>query len=170
MILEILQYPDPRLGLVSRAVDRITPEICELARDMVETMYHAEGVGLAAPQIGKNIRMLVMDPGWHDHEKNARVIINPELELCGEMIVSEKEGCLSVPLGYRAQVPRFDSVHLKGLDLDGSELDEIVEGFPAIVLQHETDHLEGKLFIDRISRLKRNMYDSKVKKWLKNKA
>lgn len=170
MILDIVKYPDPRLALVSEPVPALTPELRKLARDMIETMYHAEGVGLAAPQIGRNIRMLVMDPGWRDHDRNARVIINPQLTLGSEMILSESEGCLSVPLGYRAEVARASSVHLKGQDLEGNDLDEIVEGFPAIVLQHETDHLDGKLFIDRISRLKRNMYDSKVKRWLKNQA
>lgn len=170
MILEIVKYPDPRLALVSEPIPVITPEIKKLARDMVETMYQAEGVGLAAPQIGKNIRMLVMDPNWRDQEKNPRIIINPSLEYSGEIIVSEREGCLSVPLGYRAEVPRFTSVHLKGQDCEGNFLDETFEGFSAIVLQHETDHLDGKLFIDRISRLKRNMYDSRIKKWLKNQV
>ena len=142
MILEIVKYPDPRLALVCEPVKRITPELRKLAADMIETMYQAEGVGLAAPQIGKNIRMLVMDPGWRDQERNARAIVNPSVELCGETIISENEGCLSVPLGYRAEVPRSSMVRLRGLDLDGNELDEIVEGFPAIVLQHEHDHLD----------------------------
>ncbi len=168
MILEIVKYPDPRLALVSAPVQDITPEIRKLAKDMIETMYQADGVGLAAPQIGKNIRMLVMDPGWHDQPKNPRVIINPSLELLGELRISENEGCLSVPLGYRAGVPRYETVRLKGIDSEGRELDEVLDGFPAVVLQHETDHLDGKLFIDRISRLKRYMYDSKVKIWLKD--
>lgn len=167
MILEILKYPDPRLALVSEPVQKITPEIRKLAKNMIETMYAAEGVGLAAPQVGRQIRMLVMDHGWRDGEKNPRVVINPEIEPTGELITSESEGCLSVPLGFRADVPRASEVHLRGLDLDGRPLDEILTGLDAIIIQHETDHLEGTLFIDKISRLRRTMYDGKVKKWLK---
>lgn len=170
MILDIVKYPDPRLTLISNPISKITPEMEQLAQDMIDTMYHEEGVGLAAPQIGRNIRLLVMDPAWHDQPKNARVIVNPELTFIGDACLYEREGCLSVPLGYRAEVPRYEKVHLRGLDLNGNSLDEILEGFPAIVLQHETDHLDGKLFIDKISRLKRNMYDTRVKKWLKNRA
>lgn len=167
MILEILKYPDPRLALVAEPVEKITPEIRKLAKNMIETMYAAEGVGLAAPQVGRQIRMLVMDHGWRDGEKNPRVVINPEVEPTGELITSESEGCLSVPLGFRADVPRASEVHLRGLDLDGNPLDEILTGLDAIIIQHETDHLEGRLFIDKISRLRRAMYDGKVKKWLK---
>lgn len=167
MILEILKYPDPRLALKSEPVAAITPAIKKLAANMIETMYDAEGVGLAAPQVGVQQRLIVMDPGWRDGLKNPRVIINPELELIGENITSENEGCLSVPLDFRADVPRSSQARLRGLDLNGEPLDEILEGLPAIVVQHETDHLDGKLFIDRISRLRRTMYDGKVKKWVK---
>lgn len=167
MILEIVKYPHPSLAEAAEPVGEINGEIRRLAKDMLETMYEAEGVGLAAPQVGKKLRMLVMDAGWRDGEKKPRVVINPELELLGEMIVSENEGCLSVPYNYRADVPRHSQVRLRGQDLDGATLDELLEGYDAIILQHETDHLDGKLFIDRISRLKRNIYDSKVKKWQK---
>lgn len=167
MILEIVKYPDPRLALISKPVAAITPAIKKLARDMLDTMYEAEGVGLAAPQIGQQLRMLVMDAGWRNGEKRPRIVINPVLSEPGELITSENEGCLSVPYGFRADVPRAASIHLKGLDLEGNELDEIMTGLDAIIIQHETDHLEGRLFIDKISRLRRNMYDSKVKKWQK---
>lgn len=170
MILEILKYPDPRLTVRCREVEDINEELRELAQNMLETMYEAEGVGLAAPQIGSPLRLVVMDPAQREGERQPRVFINPVLEPRGEVVVSPKEGCLSVPLNFRADVPRYESVHVSARDLEGNAIDEVLEGFPAIVLQHETDHLEGTLFIDRISHLRRNMYDNKVKKWQKSQA
>ncbi|MDE5879156.1 MAG: peptide deformylase [Desulfovibrio sp.] len=170
MLLDIVTYPDPRLKERCAPVGEITDEIRQLAADMVETMYAAPGVGLAAPQVGKSLRLLVMDPGVQEGVRAPRVLIDPELEPLGEVITSEQEGCLSVPLNYRADVPRYSKVRLKARALDGSPIDEVVEGFPAVVLQHEVDHLDGTLFIDRVSRLKRTLYDGKVKKWLKRKT
>lgn len=169
MIIDIVSYPDPRLRDKCEPVREITPEIRQLAENMLETMYAASGVGLAAPQVGNNIRLLVMDPAANTENKSPRIIVNPELELQGDRIISEQEGCLSVPMGYRADVPRYSKVRLKAMDINGEAIDEILEGFPAIVLQHETDHLEGQLFIDKISHLRRTLYDARVKKWLKNK-
>ena len=170
MLLDIVTYPDPRLKERCAPVAEITDEIRKLAADMTETMYAAPGVGLAAPQVGHSLRMLVMDPGVQEGERSPRVIINPELEPLGEVITSEQEGCLSVPLNYRADVPRYNKVRLKATALDGTPIDEELEGFPAVVLQHEVDHLDGTLFIDRVSHLRRTLYDSKVKKWLKRKT
>lgn len=170
MILEILAYPDKRLREVCKPVEEITPKIRELADNMLETMYKAKGVGLAAPQVGVPLRMLVMDSAVHEEEPKPRVVINPELEFLGEEIVSEQEGCLSVPMNYRANVPRYGSVRLRGLDIDGNQLDEVLDSFAAIIIQHETDHLDGKLFIDKLSHLKRSLYDSKVKKWQKRNS
>lgn len=167
MILDIVKYPDPRLALKAEPVAEITDEIRKLAGDMLETMYKAEGIGLAAPQIGRSLRLIVIDPMQRDGIRQPRVIVNPELELEGDVILSENEGCLSVPLNYRADVPRRATARLKGLDLDGTAIDEKLEGLPAIVVQHEVDHLDGTLFIDRISHLRRTMYDGKVKKWQK---
>lgn len=169
MILQILHYPDPRLRKICKPVEKITPEIKELAENMLETMYEARGVGLAAPQVGVNLRMLVMDSAMGEDNPAPRVVINPQLELIGEKIVSEQEGCLSVPMNYRADVPRHRIVRLEGLDLNGNKINETLEDYPAIIIQHETDHLDGKLFIDKISRLKRTLYDSKIKKWQKRK-
>lgn len=169
MILDIVTYPDPRLKEPCVPVEEITEEIRQLAADMLETMYDAPGVGLAAPQVGRNIRMLVMDAGAQEDEKQPRVIINPQLTLKGEKIVSKQEGCLSVPYNYRADVPRYERVHLRALDLDGNVIDEELSDFPAIIIQHEYDHLEGLLFIDHIGRLRRSLYDNKVKKCLKRK-
>lgn len=169
MILKILSYPDNRLRQVSEEVGEITPEIRRLAADMLETMYSAKGVGLAAPQIGKPIRMLVMDPAAGSEERAPRVVINPKIELLGEKVVSEREGCLSVPMNYKEDVPRASKARLKAMDLDGNPIDEILEDLAAIIIQHETDHLDGKLFIDKLSHLKRSLYDAKVKKWIKAK-
>ena len=169
-ILPILCYPDPRLHKVAQPVAQVDERIQTLVKDMLETMYEAPGVGLAAPQVGRNIRMLVMDPTVQKDEKNPRVLINPVLTLSGEEVVSEQEGCLSVPMNYRADVKRMSKVHLSAKDLDGNVIEEDLEEFPAIVIQHEFDHLDGVLFIDRISRLRRSLYDSKVKKWLKKKT
>ena len=105
-----------------------------------------------------------------DEEKQPRVLINPELTLSGEEVISEQEGCLSVPMNYRADVHRMSNVHLRAMDLDGNIIEEDLEEFPAIIMQHEYDHLDGILFIDKISRLRRTLYDSKVKKWLKRKS
>lgn len=169
MQLEILTYPHPVLKQKCQPVPEITAEIRSLAENMLETMYASKGVGLAAPQVGVSLRLLVMDAGQGTDHPEPRVVINPVLELMGEDILSEKEGCLSVPMNYRADVTRKSQVHLRGLDLNGNQLDEILEGFPAIIIQHETDHLDGKLFIDRLSYLRRSMYDAKVKKWQKRK-
>lgn len=167
MILEIVKYPDSRLAQICEPVPEITREIRNLARDMLETMYEAEGIGLAAPQVGKALRMIVIDPFYRDGERKPGVYINPVLEPMGSIITSPNEGCLSVPLNYRADVPRHASVRIRGLDLDGKEVDEILEDLPAIVVQHEVDHLDGKLFIDKISHLRRTMYEGKLKKWQK---
>lgn len=169
MILDIVTYPDPRLKQVCQPVGVITDEIRELAANMLETMYAAPGVGLAAPQVGKNIRMLVMDASAQEEERHPRVLVNPVLTFLGKEVVSEQEGCLSVPMNYRADVMRMSMVHLNALNIDGSIIDEDLEGFGAIIVQHEYDHLDGILFIDKISRLRRSLYDSKVKKWLRRK-
>lgn len=170
MLLDIVTYPDPRLKERCAPVEAITDEIRQLAADMTETMYAAPGVGLAAPQVGRSLRLLVMDPGVQQGERRPRVLVNPVLEPLGEVIVSEQEGCLSVPLNYRADVPRWSRVRLRATNLDGTPIDEELDGFAAVVVQHEVDHLDGTLFIDRMSRLRRTLYDGKVKKWLRRKT
>ena len=170
MLLDIVTYPDPRLKERCVPVEAITDEIRRLAADMTETMYAAPGVGLAAPQVGRSLRLLVMDPGVQEGERRPRVLVNPVLGPLGEVIVSEQEGCLSVPLNYRADVPRWSRVRLRATDLDGTPIDEELEGFAAVVVQHEVDHLDGTLFIDRMSRLRRTLYDGRVKKWLRRKT
>ena len=163
MIREVLTYPHPVLKKKAEPIAAITPEIRKLAEDMAETMYEYEGIGLAAPQVGELVRLITVDVTGPEERNGLMTFINPELELAGEEVESE-EGCLSVE-EYRAPVVRSGKVLLKGLDLDGNPMELEADGLLAVCLQHECDHLDGKLFIDRISRLKRSLYDSKVKKW-----
>ncbi len=166
-VLEILKYPDPRLSQVSSPVTDINSDIRTLVDDMIETMYVSRGVGLAAPQVGHFIRLLVVDPSGPEEKTSLKVLINPQLTFLGDTVVSPMEGCLSVPYDYRADVKRFEKVTFKAQDLDGNFFEEELEGFEAIVLQHEFDHLEGKLFIDHIGRLRRTLFDTRVKKLAK---
>lgn len=167
MLLDIVTYPDPRLKLIAKPVKEVTQALRELASNMADTMYDARGVGLAAPQVGHSIRMIVMDVSGPEERAALRVLVNPEIVLSGEKICSEGEGCLSVPHNYRADVTRFNTISLKCQDLDGNVIEEKLEDYHAIVVQHEMDHLDGKLFIDHISRLRRSLFDAKVKKWTK---
>ena len=168
MILPVLQYPDPRLTHICSRVEEVTPELRTLVDDMIETMYERDGVGLAAPQIGKNIRLVVIDTSGPDSRTNLMVLINPELTLSGPEVESE-EGCLSV-FDLRSCVYRSALVRLKATDLDGTPIEleadarDEENGLLAICLQHECDHLDGKLFVDRIGRLKRMIYDKKIAK------
>ncbi len=163
-ILKIEVYPAAILQQKAAPVTRIDDEIRQLAEDMLETMYRAPGVGLAAPQVGRSLRLLVADPG-DEEDRNIRkpqILINPEITH-REGRASISEGCLSVP-GFSAEVPRAYRIALTAWTLDEQEIELELEDFPAIVVQHEYDHLEGILFIDRISRLKRNIYERKLKK------
>jgi peptide deformylase len=164
---EVLQFPDPRLKKKSVPVAAITDEIRALARDMIEVMYDEPGIGLAAPQVGEAIRLVVMDTGWNEEggEKNPRVMVNPEIVL-REGTLTWTEGCLSVP-DFQAEVERAARVVLAARDLDGQPLRLEAEGLRAVCFQHEIDHLDGVLFIDRISRLKREMYVRRRRKQLR---
>jgi len=163
---EVLQFPDPRLKQVSKPIAQVDDEIRELARDMIEVMYDEPGIGLAAPQVGASIRMFVIDTEWSDDdaEQNPSVMINPEI-VEREGSISWEEGCLSVP-DYTATVERDAKITLRATDLDGHPIEEQAEGLRAVCIQHEIDHLDGILFIDRISRLKRSLYVKKRKKQL----
>ncbi len=161
---EVVQFPDPRLKLVSKPITEMTEDLRELARDMIDVMYDEPGIGLAAPQVGASLRMFVIDTEWGDDEaaKNPLVVVNPEISEREGQITWE-EGCLSVP-DYTANVERDATITLKGQDLDGNPIEERAEGLRAVCIQHEIDHLDGILFIDRISRLKRSLYVKKRKK------
>lgn len=181
MILPILEYPDERLTQISKPVEEITDEIRALSYNMLETMYANEGIGLAAPQVGELLRMIVIglvpledispeeapeeasEEGLDENSPAPLILINPELTLSGDTTKSE-EGCLSVPNEFRATVSRWTTAHLKALDLDGNIVEFDADGLLAICLQHEIDHLNGKLFIDYISRLKLNFYKATLRK------
>jgi peptide deformylase len=167
---EVIQFPDPRLKLVSKPIGVITDEIRELAADMIEVMYDEPGIGLAAPQVGVSLRLFVIDTEWSDEEvgRNPLVVVNPEISE-REGRISWDEGCLSVP-DYNAVVERDAKLTLRGLDLEGKPIEERAEGLRAVCIQHEVDHLDGVLFIDRISRLKRTLYTKKRRKQLAEEA
>ncbi len=163
---EVLQFPDPRLKQVSKKIEEVTDEIRELAADMCEVMYDEPGIGLAAPQVGEAIRLIVVDTEWSDegNERNPLIVLNPELSEA-EGKVTWNEGCLSVP-EFTADVVRSERITLRGQGLDGEEIVVPADDLRAVCFQHEVDHLDGVLFIDRISRLKRSLYVKKRKKFL----
>ena len=168
-IRTILTVPDPVLKQVSKPVDAVTDETRALMDDMLETMYAAPGIGLAAVQIGVPLRVIVMDLAREDEPKAPRYFVNPEiLELAGEKQPYE-EGCLSVP-DYFDEVERPKRVKLRYLDYSGKQVEEWAEGMYAVCIQHEMDHLQGTLFIDHLSRLKRAYAINKVKKAAKRNA
>jgi peptide deformylase len=163
---EVLKFPDKRLREVSTPIDEITDEIRQLALDMCDVMYDEPGIGLAAPQLGEGVRLIVVDTDWNSEggERNPLILINPELsEPEGQILWTE--GCLSVP-ELESEVKRAERIRLRALDLDGKELDIQAESLQAVCFQHEVDHLDGVLFIDHISRLKRTRYVHKRKKQL----
>ncbi|MCK7514622.1 MAG: peptide deformylase [Desulfobacterales bacterium] len=162
MILPILSFPDQRLKQKSEPVESITDDVIQLARDMAETMYAAPGVGLAAPQVGVHKRVIVIDVSGKDDAPRLITAINPVI-IHFEGSTYEDEGCLSVP-DYLANVSRHERVTVKGLSLEGHERIWQAEGLLAVAFQHEIDHLEGILFVDRLSPLKRELYLKKFKK------
>jgi peptide deformylase len=164
---EVLQFPDKRLTRVSARVDEVTDEIRQLASDMLEVMYDEPGIGLAAPQVGVAVRLIVVDTRWteEDAERDPLVLLNPAIT-AADGSVTWNEGCLSVP-DFEADVERSERVTLEAVDLAGNTVKVDADGVEAVCFQHEIDHLDGKLFIDRISRLKREMYVRKRKKQLR---
>ena len=175
-IREILIWPDPELLKVSQPVEKIDDEIKKLAADMLETMYDAEGVGLAAPQVGVHKRLVVIDihaAREIDGEERPSgepplVLVNPEL-FAKEGELAWEEGCLSVP-GETGTVTRAAKVKVRYTDLDGAVQELAAEGLKAVALQHECDHLDGKLFVDYVSRLKRNVIRRKMEKLRADRA
>jgi peptide deformylase len=176
MILEVLKFPDPRLRKKAKPVVSVSADLKALAEDMLETMYEFKGIGLAATQVGQEVQLLVMDTrpkengrykldDFTDLEKEVQqpvVIFNPEI-LVKEGETTFDEGCLSVP-GYFETVSRFDYVEVKGLNEKGEEILIKTDGLLSICLQHEMDHLDGKLFIDRLSIIRANRLKNKIKK------
>lgn len=170
-ILKILEYPDPFLAKKATPVETIDDSLLKLIEDMAETMFDAPGVGLAAPQVGSNKRIVVYNPDAGcetDGEETVAqqqftALINPEIIAASGSIISENEACLSVP-EYSADVKRYEKVTVRALNPQGKRLEFDAQGIQAVIMQHEIDHLDGTLYIDHISRLKRNMYRKKYKK------
>ncbi|WP_354188673.1 peptide deformylase [Bartonella silvatica] len=167
-IKPLVTLPDPILREVSKPVEQIDLAIKELADNMLETMYDARGVGLAAIQIGIPLRMLVMDVSQNDEQKNPLVIINPEILWLSEERNIYKEGCLSIP-EYYAEVERPKRLHVRYMDREGKQTEIEADQLLATCLQHEIDHLDGRLFIDHISKMKRDIVIRKFKKRAKDK-
>ena len=159
--LSILRYPDPRLNTVAKPVAEVDARIRQLVDDMLETMYAAEGVGLAATQVDVHERVIVMDTSEaHD---DPRVLINPEILAASEEMMLGDEGCLSVPQVYD-KVPRHARVTVRALGRDGQPCEFEAEGLTAVCVQHEMDHLRGKVFVEYLSPLKRDRIRSKMLK------
>ncbi len=161
-VLEILKYPHPLLKKRCEEVSRIDGEVKALIRDMAETMYHAHGIGLAACQVGVPQRVIVVDVSPIDPEKEFFAMINPEV-VFEEGEIEHEEGCLSVP-ECSEKVRRKEKVVVRGLSPEGKTVEISGDGILAIALQHEIDHLNGVLILDRISRLKRELYRNRLKK------
>lgn len=166
----ILLHPDPRLKKLCDPVPAVTPEIGKLAEDMLETMYHAPGVGLAAPQVGVNLRLFVMDCVKEEGATpRPMVLINPEITFASDETSIYEEGCLSIPENY-AEVTRPARVGMRWLGLDGKPQEEEFSGLWATCAQHELDHLNGKLFIDHLGLMKRQLITRKMQKMKREKA
>ncbi len=168
-IKPLIILPDPLLRQVSTSIERVDAELLKLADDMLETMYEAPGIGLAAIQVGVPRRLLVIDVSKEGEDKQPLVFINPEIIKSSDERSVYEEGCLSIP-DYYAEVERPAMVTVKSIDRDGKEQLTEADGLLATCLQHEIDHLNGVLFIDHISRLKREMVIKKFTKAAKSKA
>jgi peptide deformylase len=159
-LLDILEYPDPRLRQSAEPVAVVDDAVRKLASDMLETMYAAPGIGLAAIQVNVPKRVIVLDVS--DDSSQPRVFVNPVvIEADGVEVM--QEGCLSVP-GFYEEVERAERIRLRALDLDGEEIEEEADGLLAVCVQHEIDHLDGKLFVDYLSQLKRSRIRKKLEK------
>ena len=160
-ILQILEFPDPRLRTVAKPVTDVDETIKRLIADMFDTMKDAQGIGLAASQIDVHLRVIVMDLGEDDI--GPRVFINPEIEALDDSVDPYEEGCLSVP-GFYEKVDRPAHVMIRALDGEGKAFEEEARGLLAVCIQHEIDHLEGKLFVDYLSPFKRQRIRKKLEK------
>lgn len=158
--LSILEFPDPRLRRVARPVEQVTDRERQLAADMLETMYASRGIGLAATQVNEGVRVVVMD--LSEARDEPRYFINPEIiDRSGKQTC--EEGCLSVP-GVYAEVERAERVRIRALGLDGEPFELDADGLLAVCIQHEIDHLDGKVFVDYLSPLKRRMVEKRLRK------
>ena len=163
----IITLPDPKLRLASKPIERVDALLTKLIDDMIETMHEAPGIGLAAIQIAEPIRLLVVDVAKKDEPLAPQVFVNPEILWRSDERSTYEEGCLSIP-EYYADIERPASVRVRALDRDGKEREVVAEGLLATVLQHEIDHLDGVLFIDHLSKLKRDRVIKKFQKAAKH--
>jgi len=159
-VLEILKFPDPRLRTIAKPVDDFGKNLKTLSQDMLDTMYRAPGIGLAATQVNVHIQLIVVDISQTKDEPV--ILVNPELELSGEILEAE-EGCLSLP-GIYEKVSRRTIAKVFGQDIEGNDINFTSEGLLAVCIQHEVDHLRGKVFVDYISNLKRSRIKRKLVK------
>lgn len=166
-ILEILEYPDPRLRTIAKPVTQFNEKLNKLIDDMFETMYDAPGIGLAATQIDVHQQLIVMD--LSEDKNEPLVFINPEIEILEGEPEKMQEGCLSVP-GFYEDIERIEHVLIKALDRKGEAFELEARGLLAVCIQHEMDHLNGKLFVDYLSTLKRNRIKKKLEKLHKTRA
>ena len=160
-LLNILEFPDPRLRTIAKPVIDVDNRIRTLINDMLETMYNAPGIGLAATQVNVHQRIVVMDLSENANEP--QIFINPEVEVLDDATCSNQEGCLSVP-GFYETVDRPEHIRLKALDKDGKTFEMEPDGLMAVCIQHEIDHLNGKLFVDYLSAFKRERIKKKLEK------
>lgn len=160
-LLEILEFPDPRLRTTAKPVQRVDDGVRQLVDSMLETMYNAPGVGLAATQINVHLQVVVIDVS--EDQSQPMAFINPEITVLDELLCDYDEGCLSVP-GFYETVTRPEHIRVKALDRDGQPFEMEPEGLLAVCIQHEVDHLNGKLFVDHISSLKRDRIRKKLEK------
>lgn len=163
-VMEILKFPHPVLRRRAAEIARIDDRVRELAKSMIETMHKAPGIGLAAPQVGVSERLIVVDLSAGEDPKEVVILVNPEI-VTSEGEIEFEEGCLSIP-DLNEKVTRAHKVTVRGYDLEGREVEISGEELMAVALQHEVDHLDGVLFLDHISRLKRSRYVTKRKKEL----
>ena len=165
-LLNILEYPDPRLRTIAAEVETFGPDLQKFCDDLLETMYEAPGIGLAATQVDVHQRIIAVDVSENRNEPH--IFVNPQLTLHGELQVGE-EGCLSVP-GIYEQVQRAERITVNAKNPKGEAFSLDAEGLLAVCIQHECDHLEGKLFVDYLSNLKRNRIRKKLQKQQKQRA
>jgi len=167
-VKKILRYPDPLLLMRSAEINSFDKNLVNLSKDLIDTMYDADGVGLAAPQIGINKRIFVMDCSSENEEKDCRVVINPEIEHASEELGSYKEGCLSIP-GITEEISRPKVIKVLYQDVNGVLQRDTYDDLWSICFQHELDHLNGKLFIDHLRPMKKILVKNKMKKSSKKK-
>ena len=164
--LNILEFPDPRLRTVAKPIEKVDSTIVKYAQDMLETMYDAPGIGLAATQVNIHLRLIVLDVS--DQKNDPIFLVNPVITRA-EGEIETSEGCLSIP-GYSEPISRYETIEYEAIDLNGNEKKDVANGLLAICIQHEMDHLQGKLMVDRISSTKRQLIRKRLLKQQNQRA